>query len=201
MTIDFIDRAFLHRLTKPIVAMSTAAVVAPPDSVSGEAESLPSLPEDPILARLLATCPEQWAHLAERVEAAFEAGNRVVAVAARSRGDGCSMTVRGLARVLQARGVRVTCRVRVTGSTSDFRHTDASGEHVLVDAGVWFPPGPLHRGRLARAVIGCHAAVLVRRAERQPCTAHEAALMALGIRVLGEVVTFADPQHSDTPST
>lgn len=199
MTIDFIDRAFLHRFAEPIVATGTAAVAPLVNSVRNDGALPPSLPEDPVLALLLATCPQQWARLAERLEAAFETGNRVVAVAGRSRGDGCSTIVHGLMHALQTRGVSVTCRMRDTAFASAAYHADECGR-VLVDAGVWFPPGPLHRGRLARAVMGCHAALLVRRAGRQPCPAHEHALEAIGVNVLGEVVTFADSEASETSS-
>lgn len=201
MTVDFIDRAFLRRMAEPIVVKNSFGEVAAPEAVRCEADPPPALPvSDPVVAHLLTIFPEQWARLAARLAAAFEAGDRVVAVAGRSRGDGCSTIVRGLAHVMQARGMGVTCRLRDTAFASAACRADDCGR-VLVDAGVWFPPGPLHRGRLARAVMGCHAALLVRRAGRQPCPAHEQALEALGIHVLGEVVTFADSEPSEAPST
>jgi hypothetical protein len=39
--------------------------------------------------------------------------------------------------------------------------------------------------------------VLVRRASRPPCPACASALIAIGIRVLGEVVTFAEADDSE----
>lgn len=193
MTVDLIDQAFLRRLADP----ADLADPGCPDTVA--AEPLTSVVvcdgpapavDDPVVATLLLACTEQWGRLASHVEAAWAAGERVVAVAGRARGDGVSTVVRGLAHVFHQRGLAMTCR--------DRGWTDSGDDDcpVLVDGGVWFPPGPVHRGRLARAAFGCHAVVLVRRANRSPCLAHAAALEALGIRVLGEVVTFADtPTH------
>ena len=62
---------------------------------------------------------------------------------------------------------------------------------VLVDAGVWFPPGPVHRQRLLVKSVGCDAAIIVRRADRPAAPAHALALAAIGVTPLGEVVTFA----------
>ncbi|MEI6240048.1 MAG: hypothetical protein WCR51_06640 [Planctomycetia bacterium] len=200
MTLDFIDRAFLQRMAEPTPSREGAEAVALVDTARIVAATVPQPPEDPVVRRLLASSPEQWERLAERVEAAWAAGDRVIAVAGRARGEGCSTIVHGLVHVLCARGGIATCRVGDRSPASGVIHADESGGPVLVDAGVWFPPGPLHRGRLARAAIGCHAAVLVRRAERQPCPAHERALTALGIHVLGEVVTFGDPHDSEAAS-
>jgi hypothetical protein len=61
---------------------------------------------------------------------------------------------------------------------------------VLLDAGVWFPPGPLHRQRLMVSSLGVDADILVRRADAPGGTARRAALESLGIEVLGEVLTF-----------
>lgn len=186
MTVDFIDRAFLHRLAVPVVPVVPMVPVV--------------LPDESVVARLRADFPERWARLAERVEAAIEAGHRVIAVAGRARGDGCSTIVSGLADVLQARGVRVTCLPADGAAAADLFADDGCRQCALVDAGAWFPPGPVHRGRLARAAIGCHAALLVRRAERPPCSAHGHALAAIGLHVLGEVVTFAEPSETEAPA-
>ena len=51
------------------------------------------------------------------------------------------------------------------------------------------PSGPLRRAWLERQSLGCHAVLLVRRADEPECPAREPALEAIGVRVLGEVVT------------
>jgi hypothetical protein len=69
---------------------------------------------------------------------------------------------------------------------------------VLVDAGIWFPPGPIRRQRLLVATLGCEAAILVARGQGRSAT-RAAALEAIGIEVLGEVLTFTpapEPPHS-----
>jgi hypothetical protein len=47
------------------------------------------------------------------------------------------------------------------------------------------------------ASLGCDAAILVRRADREPAPARAAALAAVGVTVLGEVVTFAPATTGD----
>lgn len=196
MTVDFIDRAFLRRMAEPVVSRSRLADIAPASGTLGPDVVQDFLPDDPVVSRLLADCPQQWERLAERVEAACDSGSRVIAVASRGRGEGCSTTVRGLARVVEARGREVTCRTPAMAPSS-WAGAEAGHGPVLVDAGVWFPTGPLHRGRLARLAFGCHAVVLVRRAERPPCPACERALAAIGLELLGEVVTFAAAADSE----
>lgn len=189
MTVDLIDHAFLRRLADPVVSDIAVATPLPPVADGGQP---PSPVQDPVVAALLATCPEQWARLADRVEAAWAAGERIIAVAGRARGDGVSTVVHGLAHVLRERGALMTCREhRAAGDRTGADSAD-DGRPVLVDGGAWFPSGPVHRGRLARAAFGCQAAILVRRASGRPSPAHAAALATLGVRVLGEVVTFAE---------
>jgi len=198
MTIDLIDQAFLARFSVPAAPRSAAAPPPPTIAACGQ----PPVPDDAVVSALLAECPEQWGRLAGHVEAAWSGGERVVAVAGRAHGDGVSTVVRGLVHVLRQRGGTVTCREPDAARGGVEIGAVDDGRLLLVDGGVWFPPGPVHRGRLARAAFGCHAALLVRRAGRSPCAAHAAALAALGIRVLGEVVTFADsPMHSALEST
>ena len=88
----------------------------------------------------------------------------------------------------------------VTRATTDLAAGDAGPADggrlhdkriVLVDAGVWFPPGPIRRHRVLVASLGCDAAILVRRADRQPSPARETVLAAVGVTPLGEVLTFA----------
>jgi hypothetical protein len=91
----------------------------------------------------------------------------------------------------------------VTVLTSTDDATDIDGGHgndrriVLIDAGVWFPPGPIRRQKLVQESVGCDAAILVRRADREPVAARATALAALGMSVLGEVVTFAAPDGDE----
>jgi hypothetical protein len=47
------------------------------------------------------------------------------------------------------------------------------------------------------ASLGCDAAILVRRADREPAPAWTAALAAVGVTVLGEVLTFAGTPTGD----
>jgi hypothetical protein len=204
MTVDLVDHAFLRRLAESAAPEKDSAQPQPSIAACREppVPREPLVPDDPVVSALLAEYPEQWARLAAHVEAAWAAGERVVAVAGRTRGDGVSTVVRGLVHVLQQRGAAVSCRDFHAARVGTPLESADDGRPVLVDGGVWFPPGPVHRGRLVRAAFGCHAAVLVRRASRFPCPAHAAALAALGIRVLGEVVTFADfPMHSALEST
>jgi len=197
MTIDFVDRAFLQRMMQPAHPPSARQAVVP----AGDPPPVGCLEKpdaaDPVVRRLVARYRDRWERLAERVENACAAGDRVIAITGRARGDGCSTTVNGLAHVLRLRGRDVTCRNPELSTTGATIPAQTGAGLVLVDAGVWFPGGPLHRGRLARRAFGCHAAVLVRRANRPPCPACAGALTAIGIRVLGEVVTFAEVHDSE----
>lgn len=188
MIADIVDRAFLHRLSGRTCAAPGIARAAVPVVPALREPAI--WPDDPVVTRLLAEHAAGWSRLAEQVEMAWSAGERVVAVAGRSPREGRSTIVRGLVHVLRGRGLAVTCREAASGVLAGEEDDDAL---VIFDAGVWFPPGPVHRGRLAQAALGCHAAVLVRRAQRPPCPAHEAALVTLGIHLLGEVETFAEP--------
>lgn len=195
MTVDFVDRAFLHRMVEPEQPGTTAPEVAPVcDPPRGIVEA-PAV-TDPVVLLLVARYRDRWERLADRVDAASAAGARVIAVAGRAAGDGCTTTMNGIAHVLRLRGCDVICRDAALSPQAETFPADAGASLVLVDAGVWFPPGPLHRGRLARRALGCHAALLVRRASRPPCPACVAALTAIGIPVLGEVVTFAEALDS-----
>jgi hypothetical protein len=101
-----------------------------------------------------------------------------------------------LARVLRDRGRDVVALGSMTAlATDDGSPADGGRSHdkriVLVDAGIWFPAGPIRRHRLLVASLGCDAAILVRRADRDPAPAQATALAAVGVTTLGEVVTFA----------
>jgi hypothetical protein len=205
-TLDTLDAAFVRRWqalptgsppppspAPPLVTLDpvpyrAASVVplAPPPSACTQ-DSMPDAA--PLVDRLLADAACQWQVIADRVEAARSRGRRVIAVAGCERGEGRTTIVAALIRVLQSRGRDVIVGdpahpAAHAGPTHDKRI-------VLVDAGVWFPPGPIRRPRLLVASYGCEAAILVRRADRPATPAIEAALAAIGIESLGEVVTFA----------
>jgi hypothetical protein len=207
MTLDTLDAAFLHRWqalpprpsqpNAPTASAPPCTVPTPPPAPVAQAEPpSPSrtdresdCPDDaaPLMERLLTEAAPQWQAIADRVEAARARGRRVIAVAGSERGEGRTTIVAALARVLRARGRDVV--VAEPGAAAPGPPHDK--RIVLVDAGVWFPPGPIRRARLLVASYGCEAAILVRRADRPAAAATEAALAAIGIEPLGEVVTFA----------
>lgn len=205
MTLDTLDAAFVRRWQElparspppstapPSVTPdpvpdrpAVAASVAPQRSVNAQ-DSAAEAP--PLVERLLVEAAPQWQAIADRIEAARGRGRRVIAVAGCERGEGRTTIVAALVRVLQSRGRDV-----VVGDAGNLA-THAGPTHdkriVLVDAGVWFPPGPIRRPRLLVASYGCEAVILVRRADRPAAPAIESALAAIGIELLGEVVTFA----------
>jgi hypothetical protein len=203
MTLDTLDAAFVRRwqdlparspqpstappsvISDPVSERSAAAV-ASPRSVGPQVSTSEAAP---LVDRLLVEAAPQWQAIADRIEAARSRGRRVIAVAGRERGEGRTTIVAALVRVLQSRGRDV-----VVGDAGNLA-THAGPTHdkriVLVDAGVWFPPGPIRRPRLLVASYGCEAVILVRRADCPAAPAIEAALAAIGIELLGEVVTFA----------
>jgi hypothetical protein len=172
------------------------------DTASEEtvAEDCPT--EDSLVARLLGTGRMQWETLADEVEAARLAGHRTIAIVGGEQGEGRTTLVACLARTLCDRGrdtvVLEACNQapRDDGSPADGGQLN-DRRIVLVDAGIWFPPGVIRRQRLGMASAGCDAAILVRRADRDPVPARVSALAALGVTVLGEVVTFAPSGEED----
>jgi len=150
-----------------------------------------------LIDRLLVVGQEEFECLADEVEVARRDGHRVIAVIGGEPGEGRTTLVDCLARTLQKRGREVTVLLSADDAT------DLDGGHgndrriVLVDAGVWFPPGPIRRQKLVQESVGCDAAILVRRADREPMAARVTALAALGMSVLGEVVTFAAPDGDE----
>lgn len=153
--------------------------------------------EGTLVGRLLQAIPDVWDHLGERVEDAHRGGVEVIAITGARRGEGRTTVVACLARTLEARGRRVECHDRVPLTLAmPSRHGHHGGSIVLVDAGVWFPGGPLRRAWLERQSLGCHAAILVRRADQPACDARGAALEAIGLKVLGEVLTMTPPATS-----
>lgn len=161
----------------------------PVDAAPAEAPSL--------IDRLLIAGQEQWECLADEVEVARRDGHRVIAVVGGEPGEGRTTLVDCLARTLRDRGRDVA----VLASADEPTHLDGGHGNdrriVLIDAGVWFPPGPIRRQRLVQESVGCDAAILVRRADREPVAARATALAALGMSVLGEVVTFAAPDGDE----
>ena len=70
---------------------------------------------------------------------------------------------------------------------------------VIVDGGVWFPPGRIHRQRLLVASCGCDAAILVVRSGHRPPAAWSTCLEAIGVEPLGEVVSFVPTPVGSQP--
>jgi len=197
-----------HGKPAPPVSSLTAAgqppqlePVDPPDARPGmtaaapHAETAGLAVDAELVSRLLVAGRDQWACLADEVAAARLAGHRVIAVAGGERGEGRTTLVACLSRVLRDRGREVVVLGSVAAlATPDGGPADGGWLHdkriVLVDAGIWFPPGPIRRQRLLVASLGCDAAILVRRAT---------ALAAGGVTALGEVITFAPPAPTAIP--
>lgn len=221
-TLDAVDRAFLwhadqarRQPRRPLLAPAVDAVAPVREAIiprPAEAAPVPVITvshSDPATAasiqpelitddgmgtlvdRLLRLVPQAWAHLAQRVEDAHRDGAEVIAITGARRGEGRTTLVECLARALAARGRRVERHDRAPLELSPAGRDD--GSIVLVDAGVWFPGGPLRRAWLERQSLGCHAVILVRRADQPACEARAAALEAVGLKVLGEVLTMAPP--------
>lgn len=200
--LDAIDAAFVSRWRQDV-----ASPPALPD-VPHERSSLhgcdlapqePVAPEPPegggsLVDRLLHAAWAEWNGLAAHVEAARLRGRRVFAVAGGEPREGRTTLVACLAAVLRERGRDVSCTTprELAAATASETSQPHDKRIVLVDAGIWFPPGPLRRQWLARCVLGSDAAVLVRRADRRPTPARHTVLESLGIEVLGEVLTFTD---------
>jgi hypothetical protein len=172
-----------------------AAIRAMPPDITSQPQQKP---EDALRDRLLAAAPDEWDAVAARVEDARLRGRRVIAIAGSQRGEGRSTLVECVATTLRRRGAEVICvDSRASGGVGPDRSADvyAHSTHdrriLLVDAGIWFPPGPIRRQRLLAASLGCDAAILVRRTGSPSGDARRAALEAIGIEVLGEVLTFA----------
>jgi hypothetical protein len=124
----------------------------------------------------------------------------VIAVAGSEPREGRSTLVACLALTLEARGGDVVCidppDLAAAVAADHGRCHDR--RVVLVDAGVWFPPGPIRRQWLVVATLGCEAAILVARGQGRSA-ARAAALEAIGIEVLGEVLTFTPAPEASHP--
>lgn len=216
MTLDPFDQAFVDRWRaqpqpeparppvpdpEPVPVVPVVPVCQPLADASRPRHSDPIL--DPIALLLLERAPAQWQALADEIEAARLAGHRVIAITGGESGEGRTTLVTCLATVLRNRGRDVTICDATDLATCADGVLGGGRLHdkriVLVDAGVWFPPGPVRRSRLVVASLGCDAAILVRRADREAAPAWATALSAVGVEPLGEVVTFAPnrPQHEE----
>jgi len=215
MTLDLLDRAFLSRSPnrpplpsrRPVAEMGAAKVAgntravtsttaadtasAQVDAADLSAASAPEAVAFDLVDQLLEQAPEAWQSLAARVEQAHAEGLRVVAVAGAERGEGRTTVVAGIARALQQRGRRVVCSTQAPLVTEEIDVPSDDETIVLVDAGVWFPPGPVRRKILARFALGCDTLLFVRRQDVPECLAYQQALAAIGMPVLGVVLTFA----------
>lgn len=187
--LDAVDMAFLQRaeaLVRPLAPTPAAVPFRP-----APARRDPPPRSMTLVERLLAAVPEEWLRLSLRVEEACAGGATVIAVAGGRAGEGRSTVVACLAQALVDRGHGVDIHDRAPVEPPASR---CSGYAIaLVDAGVWFPGGPLRRSWLAKRSLGCQAAILVRRADEAACPARETALAAVGLLVLGEVLTMAPP--------
>lgn len=173
----------------PATIAATAQPAAPPRTPVRPAT------ERALLDRLLAEAAPQWNAIADRIEAARGRGRRMIAVAGCDHGEGRTTLVAAVAEVLRSRGRDVA--VIEPGDPAGLSGPQHDKRIVLVDAGVWFPAGPIRRSRLVVASHGCEAAIVVRRAYRPAAAAIEAALEAIGIEPLGEVVTFVGDTTAD----
>jgi len=214
MTLDRLDLAFLDRFAGDVAAVDDSPcdqsvgleTVVQPDALPrvqssdvvaqthvfkpAAATLAGSAEEQRTLEQLLIHASSEWRQLADCIEQAHAGGSRVVAVAGRRRGEGRTTLVHGIARTLEDRGWRVAC---VQQPPVEASGSDAVADVILVDAGVWFPPGPVRRNRIANMACGCDAVLLVRRAAQPPCVVHEGVIKSLGLKVLGEALTFAAP--------
>ena len=194
MTLDFLDAAFVDRWqtslapavgAQPQVTRAESPVVMPTTAI-GIAPAAPVAVDD-FVGRLLAAARTEWEALADEAIAARGRGRRAIAIVACERAAGCSTLAAGLARVLRDRGRdAVECpavAIPSTGATHDKRI-------VIVDGGVWFPPGRINRQRLLVVSSGCDAAILVVRSGRRPPACWSTCLEAIGVEPLGEVVSF-----------
>ncbi|MBM4010061.1 MAG: hypothetical protein FJ286_01585 [Planctomycetes bacterium] len=192
MTLDALDQAFIDRWSTMLAGTdpppAPVSEVPPPPPAPPVATSAAEEEAADVVGRLLQAAWLDWCAVADEVEAARRRGRRVIAVVACERSAGCTTLVAGLERILTSRGRDVA----VTTSTADAAEGPTHGRTiVLVDAGVWFPPGRINRGRLLIATAGCDAAILVRREDRPAPAAWSPALEAIGVEPLGEVVAFA----------
>jgi len=188
-------RRWASLLTRPALD-GAVAPASEPDEAAGFSHDDGRL--EATARRLFERAPEQWLALARHVESARLRGLRVIAVAGGERGEGRSTLLACLAEALRQRKHDVACILPDDVAKAAGGTVGGGAPHdkriVLVDAGVWFPPGPIRRRRLLFATLGHDAVILVRRAGRPSLQSRAAALESLGLAVLGEVLTFATPE-------
>ncbi len=181
---------------KPPVATATGAEMS---DGSGEAAAAAV---DQTLLELLERFPEQWAAVALAVEQASRAGTRVIAVAGHQQGEGRTTLVRGLGLLLSERGWQVTSFPsaaawwqELVGAGPGWQplHTKTAADNdiVLVDAGIWFPPGPLRPRQLLLKMFGFDGVLLMRHHAHASCPARDGAIAKAGLKSIGEIVSFA----------
>lgn len=192
-------------LAQPGIAADYSATagetVAVPETVAAADDFTPGT-VDPTLQQLIKQFPSQWAAVVAAVEQVRQEGTRVIAVAGHQQGEGRTTLVRGLALLLAERGWRVACFAsasawwqELVGDAANWQHrlpeAVATDDLVLVDAGIWFPPGPLRPQQLQLKMFGFDGALLVRRHTLPANPARDGAIANAGLRVVGEVVSFA----------
>lgn len=196
-SLDAVDRAFLwhrdHLRTRSCPDLTKSSAKAVESDVPPATASRPlSIHDDgvgSVVDRLLRMVPQDFERLAQRVEQAHQGGACVIAITGARRGEGRTTLTECLARTLMKRGCHVECHSSVPlAPSSSGRYGDSV---MLVDPGVWFPGGPLRRSWLEKQSLGCHAVILVRRADQPACEARPRLLESIGLRVLGEVLTMA----------
>lgn len=221
MTVDLLDQAFLQATAgqqprnAPAAGAPDSNMPVQPDAiaagpaVTAELEAMPgeSAVEavDLTLLQLLERFPDQWATVVTAVEEARRAGARVIAVAGHQRGEGRTTLVQGLGLLLAERGWQVTCFATAAAWWRELVGPEASGRHclppaavgeddlVLVDAGIWFPPGPLRPRQLLLKMFGFDGVLLMRHVDLPPCPVRDGVIAKAGLQAIGEIVSFSSP--------
>ena len=220
-TSDVVDNAFLQRIHVAEVTHSETCHV--PHATNEENNQLEVLPSktveegsveeacspdsppcvheatveesDPIVKRLLEKVPGQWLDFAKSIESEVREGRQVIAIVGGVPGEGCSTIARGLVSTLRCRGWDVAALDDTHAiDRQDIFSMNAEKKVVVVDAGAWFPPGPIQHNRISELSNGFDAVVLVRRASKAPSAARATVIRNVGLHLIGEVETFVTNQ-------